>query len=128
MLLGQHRAHQAPRRQPVPRQIAEGEQVGHEVGAAALPAAVAEGQPERAVLAGPPPRGATYSRRRKWRCRGPRHWRTREDPFEGVWGEVLVWLQAEPDATRQGADGQVAIGMPGPTGSPRHSCEPCNAG
>ena len=33
------------------------------------------------------------------RVRGPRRWRTRKDPFEGVWGEVLVWLQAEPDAT-----------------------------
>ncbi len=26
-------------------------------------------------------------------------WRTRPDPFEGVWAEVLGWLQAEPDAT-----------------------------
>ena len=33
------------------------------------------------------------------RVRGPRHWRTRKDPFESVWGNVLVWLQAEPDAT-----------------------------
>ena len=33
------------------------------------------------------------------RVRGPRHWRTRKDPFEGIWGEVLVWLQTEPDAT-----------------------------
>ena len=33
------------------------------------------------------------------RVRVPRHWRTRKDPFEGVWGEALVWLQAEPDAT-----------------------------
>ena len=33
------------------------------------------------------------------RVRCPRHWRTRKDPFEGVWGEVLVWLQSEPDAT-----------------------------
>ena len=33
------------------------------------------------------------------KVRGPRHWRTRKDPFEGVWGAVLVWLQAEPDAT-----------------------------
>ena len=32
------------------------------------------------------------------RVRGPRHWRTRKDPFEGVWGNVLVWLQAEPGA------------------------------
>ena len=35
------------------------------------------------------------------KVRGPRHWRTREDPFEGVWGDVLIWLQAEPDATGQ---------------------------
>ena len=33
------------------------------------------------------------------RVRGSRHWRTRKDPFEGVWGNVLVWLQTEPDAT-----------------------------
>ena len=33
------------------------------------------------------------------KVRGPRRWRTRKNPFEGVWGEVLVWLQAEPDAT-----------------------------
>ena len=33
------------------------------------------------------------------RVRGSRHWRTRKDPFEGVWGDVLVWLQAEPDAS-----------------------------
>ena len=33
------------------------------------------------------------------RVRVPRHWRTRKDPFEGVWGNVLVWLQTEPDAT-----------------------------
>ena len=33
------------------------------------------------------------------RVRVPRHWRTRKDPFEGVWGEVLVWLQTDPDAT-----------------------------
>ena len=33
------------------------------------------------------------------RVRSPRHWRTRQDPFEGVWSDVLVWLRAEPDAT-----------------------------
>ena len=33
------------------------------------------------------------------RGRSPRHWRTRRDPFEGVWCAVLLWLQAEPDAT-----------------------------
>jgi hypothetical protein len=29
----------------------------------------------------------------------PRHWRTRKDPFEKVWPEILLWLQEEPDAT-----------------------------
>ena len=33
------------------------------------------------------------------RVRAPRHWRTRKDLFVGVWGDVLVWLQVEPDAT-----------------------------
>jgi hypothetical protein len=28
----------------------------------------------------------------------PRHWRTRKDPFEGVWLDVLLWLQEDPDA------------------------------
>ena len=29
----------------------------------------------------------------------PRHWRTRKDPFEKVWIEILPWLQNEPEAT-----------------------------
>jgi hypothetical protein len=29
----------------------------------------------------------------------PRIWRTRKDPFEGVWSEILLWLQEEPEAT-----------------------------
>ena len=29
--------------------------------------------------------------------RSPRHWRTRKDPFEGVWCHVLLWLQKDPD-------------------------------
>ena len=33
------------------------------------------------------------------RMRSSRHWRTRQYPFKGVWADVLVWLQAEPDAT-----------------------------
>jgi hypothetical protein len=28
----------------------------------------------------------------------PRHWRPRKDPFEGVWLDVLLWLQEDPDA------------------------------
>ena len=33
----------------------------------------------------------------KARVRPPRHWRTRKDPFEGVWCDVLLWLQKDPD-------------------------------
>jgi hypothetical protein len=29
----------------------------------------------------------------------PRSWRTRKDPFEGVWPELLAWLQEDPEAT-----------------------------
>ena len=29
----------------------------------------------------------------------PRAWRTRKDPFEGVWPEILLWLQDDPEAT-----------------------------
>jgi hypothetical protein len=28
-----------------------------------------------------------------------RYWRTRKDPFETTWPEILAWLQREPDAT-----------------------------
>ena len=33
------------------------------------------------------------------KVRAQRRWRTRKDPFEGVWTDVLGWLQAEPDTT-----------------------------
>jgi hypothetical protein len=29
----------------------------------------------------------------------PRDWRTRKDPFESVWPEILLWLQENPEAT-----------------------------
>jgi hypothetical protein len=29
----------------------------------------------------------------------PRYWRTRTDPFESAWPEILLWLQADPDAS-----------------------------
>lgn len=29
----------------------------------------------------------------------PRYWRTRKDPFDGVWPELLIWLQADPEIT-----------------------------
>ena len=31
--------------------------------------------------------------------RAPRTWRTGKDPFEGVWCDVLGWLQEDPDAS-----------------------------
>ena len=36
---------------------------------------------------------------RKPKVRSPRTWRTRKDPFEGVWCKVLGWLEEDPDAT-----------------------------
>lgn len=36
---------------------------------------------------------------REPRVKPPRHWRTRKDPFEGVWCDVLEWLQEDPDAS-----------------------------
>ena len=33
------------------------------------------------------------------RVKPPRHWRTRKDSFEGVWCDVLEWLQEDPDAS-----------------------------
>ena len=35
---------------------------------------------------------------RKPRVKSRRTWRTRPDPFEGVWVDVLAWLQEDPDA------------------------------
>ncbi len=35
----------------------------------------------------------------KARVRPPRHWRTCKDPFEGVWCQVLLWLERDPDTT-----------------------------
>ena len=34
---------------------------------------------------------------RKPRVKSPRTWRTRKDPFEGVWCDVLGWLEDDPD-------------------------------
>jgi hypothetical protein len=28
----------------------------------------------------------------------PRHWKTRKDPFQDVWTDILIWLQEEPDS------------------------------
>lgn len=31
-----------------------------------------------------------------------RYWRTRPEPFKDVWGDILLWLQKEPDQTAKG--------------------------
>ena len=46
------------------------------------------------------------------KVRAPRHWRTRKDPFEGVWADVLAWLQAKPDATGKALMGRLQIEHP----------------
>ncbi len=45
--------------------------------------------------------GASPTRhyRRTTRQQGPRWWRTRPDPFAGVWDEVEAWLVATPERT-----------------------------
>ena len=45
--------------------------------------------------------------------RQPRAWRTRKDPFEGVWPEILRWLQADPDATAKSLLARLQQAYPG---------------
>ena len=42
-----------------------------------------------------------------------RHWRTRKDPFEKVWIEILPWLQNEPEATAKQLYQRLQIQHPG---------------
>lgn len=43
----------------------------------------------------------------------PRTWRTRKDPFEEVWPEILLWLQADPDATAKSLMDRLQQAYPG---------------
>ena len=43
----------------------------------------------------------------------PRAWRTRQDPFEKVWPEILLWLQEDPDATAKSLWGRLDKKYPG---------------
>ena len=58
--------------------------------------------------------------------RPPRHWRTRKDPFEGVWCDVLLWLQKDPDTNAK--DMLHGFGHPNQRGSATPSCGPCSTG
>jgi hypothetical protein len=42
-----------------------------------------------------------------------RSYRTRSDPFSGVWAEILLWLQAEPEATAKSLLGKLREKYPG---------------
>ena len=42
----------------------------------------------------------------------PRHWRTRKDPFETVWTDVLRWLQERPDITAKELFGRLQQEQP----------------
>jgi hypothetical protein len=43
----------------------------------------------------------------------PRYWRTRPDPFEDVWLEVLYWLGEDPDATAKSLFERLMVKYPG---------------
>ena len=43
----------------------------------------------------------------------PRHWRTRKDPFEGVWCDVLLWLQKDPDTNAKDLLAKLREAYPG---------------
>jgi len=43
----------------------------------------------------------------------PRTWRTRKDPFEDVWAEILLWLQHNPDSTAKSLMERLQQAYPG---------------
>ena len=49
---------------------------------------------------------------REPKVKPPRHWRTRKDPFEGVWCDVLEWLQEDPDASAMALLGRLQADHP----------------
>jgi hypothetical protein len=51
------------------------------------------------------------------RCRGPRSWRTRRDPFERVWPVVEHWLAEQPEITAKGIFARLQV-RPGETFRP----------
>jgi len=46
-------------------------------------------------------------------ARGERDWRTRKDPFESVWPQVVGWLESEPDANAKEAFERLREAHPG---------------
>ncbi len=61
---------------------------------------VSEGKLPADGLPHTPPSLLKRERKRRYHRSGrPHDWRTRQDPFEGVWEEVTAWLQERPDLT-----------------------------
>ena len=54
---------------------------------------------ESDALSGLTRTGHTHAYRRTTKARGPRTYRTREDPFAGEWDEIHAWLAVEPERT-----------------------------
>ncbi len=55
-------------------------------------------------------------RRKYHRSEKPRvecYWRTREDPFEGVWGEIVALLELSPERTAKSVFGELQERYPG---------------
>jgi hypothetical protein len=51
-------------------------------------------------IPGTPPSLLKQERRKKYQKTGrPHDWRTRKDPYEGVWDEITSWLLVKPDLT-----------------------------
>ena len=60
----------------------------------------AEGKLPADGIAGTPPSLLKQERRRRYQKSGrPHDWRTRQDPFEGLWDEITSWLVARPELT-----------------------------
>lgn len=60
----------------------------------------AEEKVPTAGIPGTPPSLLKQERKRRYQKSGrPHDWRTREDPFEGVWDEVTQWLEERPELT-----------------------------
>ena len=59
-------------------------------------------------------------------CAHPAHWRTRKEPFEGVWLDVLLWLEKDPDTNARDCWQDCAKVIR--AGSEMLNCEPASAG
>ena len=75
----------------------------HQASPSTLPFSVASVTEEQLPTDGlphTPPSLLKQERKRRYQKSGrPHDWRTRQDPFEGVWEEVRAWLQERPDLT-----------------------------